>query len=86
MGEEGELMSVANATEVSNSTISTVEEEDDLDASSWDFHMQFEFAVHGVLLFSVGMLGLIGNLFSIIILSRPQVGNLTMTTRFFRAF
>ncbi len=37
------------------------------------FDLWFEFAVHGVLLFSVGSLGLLGNLFSVIILSRPQM-------------
>ena len=37
------------------------------------FDLWFEFAVHGVLLFSVGALGLIGNLLSVIILSRPQM-------------
>ena len=33
----------------------------------------FEFFVHGVLLNAVGLLGLVGNLLSIFILSRPQM-------------
>ena len=44
---------------------------DDIDVQGWD--IVFEFVFHGVLLNCVGMLGLVGNLLSIFILSRPQM-------------
>ena len=44
---------------------------DDIDVQGWD--VVFEFVFHGVLLNCVGMLGLVGNLISIFILSRPQM-------------
>ncbi len=37
------------------------------------YSTSFEFVVHGVLLGSVGLLGLLGNIVSIVILSRPQM-------------
>ena len=37
--------------------------------------MRFEFVVHGLLISSVGLLGLLGNLASIVTLSRPQMKN-----------
>ena len=44
---------------------------EDTDVEGWD--IVFEFVFHGVLLNCVGMLGLVGNLLSIFILSRPQM-------------
>ena len=41
------------------------------ETSDWDIH--FEFVFHGVLLNCIGLLGLVGNLISIFILSRPQM-------------
>ena len=44
-----------------------------MDPHAWHFNIAFEFVVHGVLLCVVGLMGLIGNFISIIILSRPQM-------------
>jgi hypothetical protein len=41
--------------------------------SEWSFDVTFEFVVHGVLINSVGVLGLLGNVVSIVVLSRPQM-------------
>ena len=54
-----------------NTTNSTTSMCDDNDVQGWD--IVFEFVFHGVLLNCVGMLGLVGNLLSIFILSRPQM-------------
>lgn len=56
----------SNATTTTNLTSC-----DDIDVEGWD--IAFEFVFHGVLLNCVGMLGLVGNLLSIFILSRPQM-------------
>jgi hypothetical protein len=42
-------------------------------SSDWTFEVTFEFIVHGILINSVGVLGLLGNIFSIVVLSRPQM-------------
>ena len=55
--------------ETTNSTL--LSSCDDNDVQGWD--IVFEFVFHGVLLNCVGMLGLVGNLLSIFILSRPQM-------------
>lgn len=55
--------------ETTNSTL--LSSCDDNDVQGWD--VVFEFVFHGVLLNCVGMLGLVGNLLSIFILSRPQM-------------
>ena len=54
----------------SNTTIILTSCEDTV-VEGWD--IVFEFVFHGVLLNCVGMLGLVGNLLSIFILSRPQM-------------
>jgi len=41
--------------------------------SEWSFDVTFEFVVHGILINSVGVLGLLGNVVSIVVLSRPQM-------------
>ncbi len=46
-----------------------------LEASSWSYETRFEFVVHGLLICIIGLLGLLGNLASIVILSRPQMHN-----------
>ena len=38
----------------------------------WAYRDTFEFIVHGVLVGIVGVFGLVGNILSIVILSRPQ--------------
>ena len=43
------------------------------DGGCWAHNVTFEFVVHGVLMGIVGLFGLIGNIISIVILSRPQV-------------
>ena len=40
---------------------------------TYEISVFFEFVVPGVLLNSVGLMGLLGNLLSIIVLSRPQM-------------
>jgi len=42
-------------------------------SSDWTFEVTFEFIVHGILINSIGVLGLLGNIFSIVVLSRPQM-------------
>lgn len=45
-----------------------------LNQEAWEtFSIEFEFVVHGVMLCTVGLLGLLGNVVSIIVLSRPQM-------------
>ena len=46
---------------------------DAADGSEWSFDVTFEFVVHGILINSVGVLGLLGNVVSIVVLSRPQM-------------
>ena len=41
----------------------------------WDFETRFEFVFHGLLISCLGIFGLMGNLASIVILSRPQMRN-----------
>ena len=55
-----------NVSDLFNKSLS--EEED-----YWTFDMTFEIVVHGVLLGCVGLLGLLGNCVSIVVLSRPQM-------------
>ena len=43
------------------------------DGGCWTHNVTFEFVVHGVLMGIVGLFGLIGNIISIVVLSRPQV-------------
>jgi hypothetical protein len=58
----------ANATSVLEANVADVEAE-----AEWSFDVAFEFVVHGILINSVGVLGLLGNVVSIVVLSRPQV-------------
>ena len=44
-----------------------------VEAALFHINSTFELLVHGVLLNAVGLLGLVGNLLSIFILSRPQM-------------
>ena len=41
--------------------------------TTWNFEITFEFIVHGIMLNTIGLLGLIGNVISIGVLSRPQM-------------
>ena len=45
------------------------------DPELWDYETRFEFVFHGLLISFVGFFGLLGNLASIVILSRPQMRN-----------
>jgi len=59
---------------IANVSLLNVTDQDvDNDDDDWDFATKFEFGVHGVLLFAVGCLGLLGNALSVVILSRPQM-------------
>ena len=60
-----------NASLLQNSSFT----EDDGSPSTWSFETRFEFVVHGILICAVGLLGLLGNLASIVTLSRPQMKN-----------
>ena len=40
---------------------------------SWSFEITFEFIIHGVLVAVIGLIGLIGNVVAIGVLSRPQM-------------
>ena len=51
-----------------NLTMLRSEEEEE----GWAYRDTFEFIVHGVLVGIVGVFGLVGNILSIVILSRPQ--------------
>ena len=65
------LQNISLELDDSNTTTSNLTSCDDTDVQGWD--IVFEFVFHGVLLNCVGMLGLVGNLLSIFILSRPQM-------------
>ena len=43
------------------------------DISHWNFAITFEFIVHGILINAIGLIGLIGNIVAIGVLSRPQM-------------
>ena len=43
------------------------------DISHWNFAITFEFIVHGILINTIGLIGLIGNIVAIGVLSRPQM-------------
>ena len=43
------------------------------DIAHWNFAITFEFIVHGVLINTIGLIGLIGNIVAIGVLSRPQM-------------
>ena len=65
------LQNISLELDDSNTTTTNLTSCDDTDVQGWD--IVFEFVFHGVLLNCVGMLGLVGNLLSIFILSRPQM-------------
>ena len=57
-----------------NLTLTTLHEPTETnDVDNWSFDVTFEFVVHGILINSVGVLGLLGNVVSIVVLSRPQM-------------
>ena len=43
------------------------------DIAHWNFAITFEFIVHGILINTIGLIGLIGNIVAIGVLSRPQM-------------
>ena len=53
--------------------LTTFGEKTMLESDEWSFDVTFEFVVHGILINSVGVLGLLGNVVSIVVLSRPQM-------------
>ena len=65
------LQNISLELDDSNTTTTNLTSCDDMDVQGRD--IVFEFVFHGVLLNCVGMLGLVGNLLSIFILSRPQM-------------
>ena len=62
-----------NLTEISNINGSILGKEANKDVGEEEVNDFFELIVPGVLLSIVGILGLVGNLISIFILSRPQM-------------
>jgi hypothetical protein len=53
--------------------LTTFGEPIEFENDEWSFDVTFEFIVHGILINSVGVLGLLGNVVSIVVLSRPQM-------------
>ena len=43
------------------------------ETTQWNFDITFEFIIHGLMINVVGLIGLIGNIVAIGVLSRPQM-------------
>ena len=65
-----DFLNASNLTLILNDSNLT---ESESDKGGWSYGDTFEFAVHGVLVSLVGVFGLVGNIISIVILSRPQM-------------
>ena len=65
-----DFLNASNLTLILNDSNLT---ESESDKGGWAYGDTFEFVVHGVLVGLVGVFGLVGNIISIVILSRPQM-------------